>query len=230
MTRNGLAFAVLSGALLMSAAAHAAGPPDGYKHEDKYDAVSPDKSTTVEQYVKKNGDDPWNWQFWARHGDSFTLLAPVQDDYPAAFAFTKDSAWAMRMQKTGSGESTMYLYHLTPKGFVSATKEPIGDMAWDYFNSRPESKKVQKPDFHIGAWLVDSSDDDYKSISTGWPDNRYIVIGLGGELEPTHRHHQLNVIRGWMCRYDLTTGKFDVPDSFAKVNAEALRKDKQGIQ
>ena len=145
MTRNGLAFAVLSGALLMSAAAYAAGPPAGYKHEDKYDAVSPDKSTTVEQYVKENGDDPWNWQFWARHGDSFTLLAPVQDDYPAAFAFTSDSAWAMRMQKTGSGESTMYLYHLTPKGFVTATKKPIGDMAWDYFNSRPESRRCRSP-------------------------------------------------------------------------------------
>ena len=115
MTRSGSAIAVLLSGVLFSATAHAAGPPDGYKHEDKYDAVSPDKSTTVEQYVKENADDPWSWQFWARHGDSFTLLAPVQDDYPAYFTFTNDSAWAVRMQKTGSGEATMYLYHLTPK-------------------------------------------------------------------------------------------------------------------
>jgi len=54
------------------------------------------------------------------------------------------------------------------------------------------------------------------------------VIGLDGELEPTRTHHQLFIIRDWQCRYDLTTGNFDVPDSFAKANAEAL--DKKGQQ
>jgi hypothetical protein len=42
------------------------------------------------------------------------------------------------MQKTGSGESTLYLYRLGPRGFVPATKKPLGDLAWAYFKSRPE--------------------------------------------------------------------------------------------
>jgi hypothetical protein len=215
-----------------SAAAWAAGPPDGYKLDDQHNAVAPDKSTTVEQYVKKDttGDETWHWQFWARRGDSFTMLAPEQDDYAADFRFTPNAQWLVRLQKTGSGEGTMYLYHLTPQGFVAATKKPLGDLAWDYFNSRPESKKVPKPDFHFYAGLVKGIADNYKSLGQNWPDSRYLVIGLSGELEPTHTHHQLAVIRGWQCRYDLTTGKFDVPDSFAKDNAEALRKDKQSLR
>jgi hypothetical protein len=230
MTRGVLAVAVLLGGLVASASSFAAGPPDGYKLQDDHNEVSPDKSTTVEQYLKENKDGDWAWQFWARHGDSFTMLAPEQDDYPADFRFTPDSQWLIRLQKTGSGEGTMYLYHLTPKGFISATRKPFGDMAWDFFNSRPESKKVQKPDFHFYVGLIKGIADNYKSLGENWPNNRYIVIGLDGELEPTHTHHQLAVVRGWQCRYDLTTGKFDVPESFAKVNIEALRKDKQSLR
>jgi hypothetical protein len=89
---------------------------------------------------------------------------------------------------------------------------------------------VQRPDFHFYAGLLKGIADNYKSLGGNWPDSRYIVIGLSGELEPTPKHHQLLVVRGWKCRYDLTTGKFDVPDSFAKDNAEALDKSKQAIQ
>jgi hypothetical protein len=228
MTRNAFALVMLLGGLLASAMAQAAaGPPDGYKLEDKYNEVSPDKATTVEQYVKESADGDWKWQFWARRSDSFVMLAPDQADYPSDYRFTNDSQWLVRLQKTGSGEGTMFLYHLTPKGFVSATKKPIGDLAWDYFNSRPESKKVPQPDFHIYAGLVKGVVDNYKSLGESWPDSRYIVIGLSGDLEPTRQHHQLLVIRGWQCRYDLTTGKFDVPDNFAKDNADALAKKGQ---
>ena len=42
------------------------------------------------------------------------------------------------MQKTGSGASTLYLYHLAPQGYVRATRKPLGDLAWAYLKSRPE--------------------------------------------------------------------------------------------
>jgi hypothetical protein len=233
---RGTAFALalltglLTGAMLAGDVAHAAGPPDGFKLKDDYNAVAPDKATTVEQYSIENKDGDTVWQFWARRSDSFVMLPPDQADYPADFRFTNDSTWLVRLQKTGSGEGTMYLYHLTPKGFVTATKKPIGDLAWAYFNSRPESKKVPKPDLHIYAGLLKGIADNYKSMGGNWPDSRYIVIGLSGDLDPTPKHHQLLVVRGWMCRYDLTTGKFDVPDSFAKDNAEALAKEGQAIR
>jgi hypothetical protein len=65
-------------------------------------------------------------------------------DYPAGFRFTNDLKWLVRMQKTGSGESTLYLYRLDPQGFVPATKKPLGDLAWAYFKSRSEWRKVKK--------------------------------------------------------------------------------------
>ena len=33
---------------------------------------------------------------------------------------------------------------------------------------------------------------------------------------------QTNVVRGWRCRYDLETGKFDVPALFLDNNVKAL--------
>jgi hypothetical protein len=35
----------------------------------------------------------------------------------------------------------------------------------------------------------------------------------------------LQAVDGWRCRYDLESGKFDVPPSFAKDNAEALEPE-----
>jgi len=55
-----------------------------------------------------------------------------------------------------------------------------------------------------------------------WPENRYLVIGLWGEVEPNEHHHQLSTVRGWYVRYDLETGKFDVPSEFREGNAKAL--------
>ena len=54
-----------------------------------------------------------------------TLLGPEQDDYAADFRFTRDSRWLVRLQKTGSGEGTMFLYKLGPKGFEAATSEAV---------------------------------------------------------------------------------------------------------
>jgi hypothetical protein len=48
------------------------------------------------------------------------------------------------------------------------------------------------------------------------------VLTLEGEVMPTRKHGQLFTVRDWHCRYDLETGKFDVPESLAKDNAAAL--------
>jgi hypothetical protein len=127
------------------------------------------------------------------------------------------------MQKTGSGELTSYLYKLGPDGFESATKKAIGDLAWAFFYSRPESRKIMKPDFHMGAGLLKGTPENYRNLGVDWPENRYIVISLWGEVEPTKKHHQLSTVRGWRMRYDLEAGKFDVPAEFLKNNADALK-------
>ncbi len=108
-----LLFATAAGA-----AAAPSGPPAGFTIEADYSEKSPDGATTVEQYKKAAPDESYNWQFWARRADSFSFLAPEQENYPADFRFTNDGRWLVRMQKTGSGELTSYLYKLGPNGFV----------------------------------------------------------------------------------------------------------------
>ncbi len=203
-------------------AAGAAGPTADYKIDPDHTSTSPDGTTTIEQYAKTSADGDYTWQFWARHGDTLTMLKPEQPDYAAGFKFTNDSQWLVRMQKTGSGESSLYLYRLGPQGFAAATAKPLDDLAWAYFKSRPESRKVKQPDFHMAADLVKGVDDNYRWMGENWPDSRYLVISLSGEVSPNGRHGQLQSLRAWHCRYDLQNGMFDVPPDFAENNAKAI--------
>src|SRR6201993_4983023 len=134
------------GVLLACAApamsAQPAGPTAEYKIKEENTIKSPDGATTVEQYFKTDKDENYLWQFWARRSDSMTLLGPEQEDYAADFRFTRDSRWLVLMQKTGWGEGSLFLYKLGPQGFVAATKKPLGDLAWAFFYSRPESRKI----------------------------------------------------------------------------------------
>jgi hypothetical protein len=219
----------LSMALLAPAiAAPPAGPSAEYVFHDDADHTikSPDGATTIEQYARTDKEGNYLWQFWARRADTMTLLGPEQQDYAADFRFTRDSRWIVRLQKTGSGEGTMYLYKLGPKGFEAATSKPFGDLVWAYFYSRPESRKVKKPNFHVNAGLIKGIADNFREL-TGetWPDSRYLVVAIAGEIEPTRKHRQMSTVGGWRCRYDLQTGKFDVPAVFAKDNAEALEPE-----
>src|SRR6201995_1420614 len=136
-----------------AAAAPPAGPPAGFTIETDYTVTSPDGAAAVEQYKKPAPDESYNWQFWVRRADTFSFLAPEQESYPADFRFTNDGRWLVRMQKTGSGELTSYLYRLGPNGFVSATKKPIGAPPGVSFYTRPKSPKTMKPVFHMGAGL-----------------------------------------------------------------------------
>ena len=149
---------------------------------------------------------------------------PEPADYPAGFRFTNDLKWLVRMQKTGSGESTLYLYRLGPQGFVPATKKPLGDLAWVYFKSRPEWRKVKKdPEYHISANLLKGTEENYRWLGVDWPENRYLLIGLSGDADiVTRKPMQTGVANGWRCRYDLHTGKFDVPALFSNDNARAV--------
>jgi len=205
-----------------TAMAQPVGPTADYKIKTEYTSTSPDGTTTIEQYAKTDADGNYTWQFWARRQDKLTLLKPEQPDYAAGFRFTNDSQWLVRMQKTGSGEASLYLYKLGPQGFVAATPKPLDDLAWAYFNSLPVSRKIPKPDFHIVADLVKGVDDNYHWMGENWPDSRYLVISLSGSVLPTGHHGQIDALRGWRCRYDLQSGKFDVPPDFTANNVKAI--------
>jgi hypothetical protein len=204
----------------------ASGPPPGFVLTDNADLAftSPDGATKLEQYMKDSEDlFGVKWQVWARHGDQMTELKPEQG-YGAGFRFTNDSQWLVRMQKTGSGEQDLFLYHVENGTFVSATKKKsLSDLAWAYFYGRPETKKFAKLDYHITANLMEGTEEAYRSLGMDLPNNRYLVISLGGEYDKHPKNVAVKGLGGWQCRYDLKTGKFDVPATFAKGNAEALK-------
>jgi hypothetical protein len=200
-------------------------PPVGYKLSSERDLAftSPDGATKLMQYSNEMPDLSLKWQVWARRGKSMSELKPGQD-YPAGFRFTNDSKWLVRMQKIGSGSQKLYLYHLDKGAYVSATKKPISDLAWAFFKSRPESNTISEPTYHISADLVKGTEEAYRWLGVNWPDNRYIVISLSGEIEAKHPKNGVKSFGGWRCRYDLASGKFDVPPVFAKGNAKALSR------
>ena len=206
-----------------TAAAQPAGPPAGYKIEEKYTQKSPDGAITIEQYLNKDTDD-WKWQFWARWQGTFRLLDPELADYPAGFLFTNDLKWIVRDQKLGSGESTLYLYRLDPHGYVPASNKPLGDLAWAYLKTRPDWRKIKKePEYHISANLVKGIEENYRWLGVDWPANRYLLISLSGDADiKSRKPMQTSVVRSWSCRYDLQTGKFDVPALFSDHNAKAV--------
>ncbi|MBR0975622.1 hypothetical protein [Bradyrhizobium japonicum] len=209
--------------LAASPARAASGPPPGFALTDDAELAftSPDKATRLEQYMKDGGDFDVKWQVWARHGEDMTELKPEQG-YPAGFRFTSDSQWLVRMQKTGSGEQDLYLYRAGKGSFVSATKTSLSDLAWAYFHSRPDTRKM-KLDYHISANLVKGTEEAYRWLGVDWPNNRYLVISLSGEMDKHPKNVAVKGLADWKCRYDLKTGTFDVPAMFAKTNADALK-------
>ena len=90
--------------------------------------------------------------------------------------------------------------------------------------TRPDSKKLSPPDLHISADLLKGTEEAYRWLGVSWADNRYLVISLSGEIEAKHPKNGVRWLHGWRCRYDLKSGKFDVPGVFAKGNAEALKR------
>jgi len=204
-----------------TAAAQPAGPPAGYNIDAEFTKTSPDNATTIEQYENK-GD--YKWQFWVRRQGTFTLLDREPADYPADFLFTKDLKWIIRLQKIGAGEATLYLYRLTPDGYVPASKKPLGDLAWAYLKTRPDWRKIKKaPEYHVSANLVSGLEENYRQLGVDWPENRYILISLSGDADIKGRKPmQTSVLTDWTCRYDLQTGKFDVPALLSRHNAKAL--------
>jgi hypothetical protein len=216
-------------ALSGDAAAAPAGPPAGFEHVPDTDNVSPDKSTRVEHYANANSDQTYGWQLWARHGSTFTLLAPEQAYYNADFRFTPDSNWLVRMQKTSSGEASVYLYRLGTSGFVTATPKPLSDLAWSFFLTQPDAKGLGKLDYHVSTGLIKGTEENYRWMGVHWPDSRYLVLTLSAVMTARGHDGRQRYVEGWHCRYDLQTGTFDVPKEapkyFSRNNAKALAPD-----
>jgi len=77
----------------------------------------------------------------------------------------------------------------------------------------------------VNVDLLKGIDDNYQWTGQRWPEGRYLLVTLSGAAEPKGKHRQVETVDGWQCRYDLETGKFDVPAIFRDNNAEALEPE-----
>lgn len=234
LRRTGLLLSLLLG-LATALPAHAAGPGPEFKLNPDADDIftSPDQQIRVEQYSKDMGDEGFLFQFWTfdEKRQHSSLLNPGESidlaGYPAGFRFTPDSQWLVRMQKTGAGFQTLFLYRRNGFGFSSATPKPLSEMAWDYFWASPAAKKLRRAPkdrdslSHVFAALVKGIDDNYASIGQRWPDSRYVVISLSFDAQGEDK--PLPYIGDWWCAYDLKTGAFSVPSAFAGHNGRAFK-------
>jgi hypothetical protein len=223
-TRTGLVVACTIGLCTAAVTAQPAALPAGYQIVEKWTQTSPDGAIAIEQYANRDKDDDWTWQFWVRRQGALALLDPEPAGNPADFVFTGDLKWIIRVQRYGTGEATLHLYRLTPQGYVRASQTPLGERAWDYMKSRPDWRKIVKtPEYHRSAYLVEGLGESYRGLGVDWPANRYLLITLSGEADVRGRkREQTGVVNGWRCRYDLETGKFDVPEIFSRDNAKAV--------
>jgi hypothetical protein len=216
-----------------AAPACADGPRPGFKLNPDASNVftSPDQKIRVEQYYKENKDGDLTYQFWTfdgHHRHAFLLNPGEKGDnrtsYAAGFRFSPDSQWLVRMQKLGSGSQTLFLYRRNGYQFSPATKEALGDLAWDYFFTTPTSKGMYRnpengPD-HAFVALVKGMEENYAWMGEHWPDSRYVVISLSFDMQG--EDVKAPWIEDWHCVYDLKTGVFSVPPDFAENNAKAV--------
>jgi hypothetical protein len=73
------------------------------------------------------------------------------------------------------------------------------------------------------------TEENYRWLGVDWPENRYLLIGLSGDADVKGRKpQQTSVVNDWRCRYDLQTGKFDVPSLFSDNNAKAVAPESPG--
>ena len=202
-----------------------AGPGPGFQQSDLGPpTVSPDKSISVEQFFKP-GDD-YVFQFWTfdQHHQHANLLNPGETgtltQYGASFRFSNDSQWLVRWQKIAAGESTLFLYKREGFIFVPATNKPLGDLAWDYFFTLPDSKGFDRSNLSPETNLVKGIDDNYAWMGEHWPDSRYLVISLlSGESHTA-------ILGPWRCVYDTKTGVFSVPSDFVAFNLKSKESNK----
>jgi hypothetical protein len=222
--------------MIMVAPAHADSPGSRFKlaPKDIVDTItSPDHLTHVEQYFRDAADDGVIYQFWTFDGDHQhgALLNRGEDvdlaGYPAWFRFSPDSQWLVRMQKTGAGYQTMFLYRRRGFRFSAATPKPLGDLAWDYFFEQPIARQMHRHRKdrdsldHLQAGLIKGLEENYAWMGQHWPDSRYLVIGLSFDSQGEDKPGPW--IEGWHCVYDLKTGTFSIPPDFVENNAKAVK-------
>jgi len=110
----------------------------------EFDAKSPHDRFTITQhwvrpdYIASNtdcNDADCGWSAVLQFADKSKTQVVLADQpewypWPATYRISPDEQWIIRDQKTGSGENSLFLYHLTRDGQIWRLTTPIDDVVF----------------------------------------------------------------------------------------------------
>jgi len=109
----------------------------------------------------------------------------------------------------------------------TATKKPLGELAWDYFLNQPTARRM-----HRQAQDRDSLDHLQANLLKGMEENlRLAGPAIGGQplrgitlsFDSQGEKPKRPWIEGWRCVYDMKTGTFSVPPNSPRTMPEPCK-------
>jgi hypothetical protein len=103
----------------------------------------------VQHYDEKEG---WSemLHFADKSQPDVTLEGEIS--WPGNYYIAPDGRWILRIQKTGSGDNTSYIYFLENNGSVWRMEQPLGDMGFDFLRHQP--KGLPTGMYHSGIEFI----------------------------------------------------------------------------
>jgi hypothetical protein len=168
----------------------------------EFDAKSPHDRFTITQrwirpdYIAKDtdcSDADCGWSAVLQFADKSKAQVVLADrpewyPWPAAYRISADEQWIIRDQKTGSGENSLFLYHLLADGQIWRLATPIDDVVFAVLLA--PLHRARKDYYHLEV------------VFTSW-DLAAGCVHLKAYATPNDKKDQL--IEGRKIRYDLNT-------------------------
>jgi hypothetical protein len=119
------------------------------------------KYTVVQRYIEpKDPQDNQDFGAWEatlhfsdRSKPDATLAAdPDRYLWPADYLISPDEQWILRLQKTGSGENSAFLYHVEANGQVWRLEQHLDDLAFAVATAG--SHLTRSDYYHIAVGLI----------------------------------------------------------------------------
>jgi len=101
------------------------------------DSVTPSPKNTfkiIQHYDEKEG---WSEILHFNGSAKPDVVLEGEIPWPGDYYIAPDDRWILRIQKTGSGDNTSYLYFLEKNDSVWRMEQPLGTMGFDFLRRQP---------------------------------------------------------------------------------------------
>jgi hypothetical protein len=87
----------------------------------------------------------------ASHPDVLLATDPDRYPWPAIYDISPDEQWIARTQKTGSGESIAFVYHVESQGRVWRMEQRLDELAFAFLSRQHVARQSY---YHVGVEFV----------------------------------------------------------------------------